>query len=88
MNRREKTAPERLEPVNNGKVVNGDGSSYIEYVCPCCGNPVTRRMHKYNCGACKQNLAWPGVDYSGYDAEIAARFAEKSSGKSDGGGHV
>lgn len=72
MSERRITGPERLPPIDNGKAVNEDGVRYTEYVCPCCGNPVTRRHNKYTCGACRQPLAWPGADYSEYDAGIAA----------------
>ena len=57
---------DRLKPINNGTVRNGD-IVYTEYLCPCCGNPVRKRDNKFTCGACQQKLLWPDVDYSEYD---------------------
>lgn len=62
----------RAVPINNGRTVGKDGKPYIEYVCPRCGNPVTRFYNKYHCGPCRQPLRWPGVDYSGEGKEGGA----------------
>lgn len=58
----------RLEPLEDGAKKNKDGKRYAAYVCPSCGNPVTRYANRYTCSACRQKLLWPGVDYSEYDA--------------------
>ena len=62
---------DRIEPMADGLVKGKDGKSHTSYICPSCGNPVTRYANKFTCSACRQKLLWPGIDYSEYDARGA-----------------
>lgn len=77
----------RLEPIRESNTRGEDGRMHGSYICPTCGNTVTKSANRYTCGACKQRLEWPGVDYTEYDAKIAEKRkaqAEKKRGDSDG----
>lgn len=67
---------DRVAPIPDGKVKGSDNKMHDAFICPCCGNPVTRFHHKYSCGACRQRLLWPGVDYEEYDRQEMLRRKE------------
>lgn len=75
----------RLEPVED--ISRENGKPFVTHVCPTCGNAITRANNKYTCGACRQRLAWPGIDYTEYDArmaENAERYARNKQGGKEG----
>ena len=63
--------PNRLPPIRD------DSGQRHGYVCPQCGNPVTRRDNKYTCSSCKQKLLWSNFDYRPYEDALRAEKEAK-----------